>query len=483
MATAIDGLTPPLFWKYFAEISRIPRGSKNERAISNYVVATAKKLGLECEQDKALNVVVRKPASPGHERAPMVCLQSHLDMVCEKLPEKRHDFLKDPITLVRRGDVLTADGTTLGADNGAGVASCLAALEDKTLTHGPLECLFTIDEETGLTGANNLQPGFIHSRVLLNLDSEEEGELYIGCSGGMDTVGVWKLDRDDQPANSAALEVKVTGLLGGHSGLEIDKGRANAVKIANRVVLKLAELGGRLARFDGGSKRNAIPSYATVLVFVPKAKLADATAAVAKMHETLRAEFAINEPGLQIAATQPRVRAKVFKKSLQKKLSQVIAGLPHGVIKMSEEISWLVETSTNVAVIVTGKSGVTLMTSQRSSVASEVREIAYGVEAVMELGGAVVSHSDGYPGWKPNLDSPILKTAKQVYKELYGKVPEAKACHAGLECGIIGDKYPGMDMVSLGPTLKDVHSPKERIYIETVPKYWDYLAAILKKLS
>jgi dipeptidase D len=483
MAGAIDGLKPPLFWKYFAEISRIPRGSKNERAISNYIVATARKLGLEFQQDQALNVVVRKPASPGHERAGGVCLQSHLDMVCEKLPAKQHDFLKDPITLVRRGDVLTADGTTLGADNGAGVASCLAAMEDKSLVHGPLELLFTVDEETGLTGANNLQPGFVKSRVLLNLDSEEEGELYIGCSGGMDTVGVWKLERDEPPANSVGLEVKVAGLRGGHSGLEIDKGRANAIKIANRVVMKLAESGGRLARFDGGSKRNAIPSYATVLVCVPKAKLAEATAAVAAMHETLRTEFAIGEPDLQIAATQPKGRAKVFKKSLQKKLSQVIAGLPHGVIKMSAEISWLVETSTNVAVIATGRSGVTLMTSQRSSVASEILEIAYGVQAVMELGGGMVSHSDGYPGWKPNLGSPILKTAKQVYKDLYGKVPEAKACHAGLECGIIGDKYPGMDMVSLGPTMAAVHSPEERIYVETVPKYWDYLAAILKKLS
>jgi dipeptidase D len=483
MATAIDGLTPPLFWKYFAEISRIPRGSKNEKAISNYIVATARKLGLECEQDKALNVVVRKPATPGHERAAMVGLQSHLDMVCEKLPEKKHDFLKDPITLVRKGDVITADGTTLGADNGAGVASCLALMEDRSLTHGPLEFLFTVDEETGLTGANSLQLGFVRSRVLLNLDSEEEGELYVGCSGGMDTVGVWRLERDEPPAGSVALEVKVTGLRGGHSGLEIDKGRANAIKIANRAVLELAGLGGRLARFDGGSKRNAIPSYATVLVLVPKPKLAAAQAAVAALHETARTEFAIGEPDLTIAATQIKGRVKVMKRGLQKKLTQVIAGLPHGVIKMSAEISWLVETSTNVAVIATGKSGITLMTSQRSSVASEILEIAYGVEAVMALGGAEVSHSDGYPGWKPNLDSPILKVAKAVYKELYGKVPEAKACHAGLECGIIGDKYPGMDMVSLGPTLAAVHSPEERIYVETVPKYWDYLVAILKKLS
>jgi dipeptidase D len=249
------------------------------------------------------------------------------------------------------------------------------------------------------------------------------------------------------------------------------------------VVLRLAELGGRLARFDGGSKRNAIPSYATVLVFVPKAKLAAAQAAVAEMHETVRAEFAINEPDLAIAAAPFKGRVKVFKKALQKKLTQVLAGLPHGVIQMSAEISWLVETSTNVAVIATGKSAVVLMTSQRSSVASEIKEIAYGVESVMALGGATVTHSDGYPGWKPNLASPILKIAKAVYKELYGKVPDAKACHAGLECGIIGDKYPGMDMVSLGPTMAAVHSPEERIYVETVPKYWDYLVAILRRLS
>ena len=462
MSNAIEGLKPAGVWKWFAELSKIPRCSKNEAAAGAFVIATAKKFGLECQQDTVGNVVVRKPASPGREQVPMICLQGHLDMVGEKRPDKKHDFAKDPIVLVRKGNEMMADGTTLGADNGVAVATNLAIMEDKTLVHGPLEFLFTIDEEMGLNGANNLGPGFLKSTTLLNLDSEEEGELYVGCSGGKDTTGVWKLEADAVPAGSVGLEIKVGGLKGGHSGLEIDKGRGNALKIINRVIMQLASLGGRLARIDGGNKRNAIPRDAAALIFVPKAKLADAKA---------------------IVATQTKARARVFKKALQRKLSQVIAGLPHGVTKMSPDIPGLVETSTNVAVITTTKKEISLATSQRSSVASEIVEVADSVRAVFELGGATVIGSDGYPGWKPNLDSAILKLAIATYKQLTGREPAVKAVHAGLECGIIGEKYPGMDMVSFGPTLQGVHSPDEKIYIDTVEKYWDYLMAILKNVK
>ncbi len=479
MSKTIEGLKPAGVWKWFAEVVKIPRCSTNEAAVAAFVLSTAKKLGLECQQDSVGNVVVRKPASEGRDRTSMICLQGHLDMVGEKRPDKVHDFSKDPITLVRKGNTMMADGTTLGADNGIAVATNLAIMEDKTLVHGPLEFLFTIDEEMGLNGANGLQPGFLKSRTLMNLDSEEEGAVYVGCSGGKDSAGTWKLETDAAPAGSVALEVKVGGLRGGHSGLEIDKGRGNALKILNRVVMRMGGIGGRLARIDGGNKRNAIPRDAAALLLVPKTKLADANAIVAEMNATCRAELSTVEPTLAITATTIKARGKVFKKSLQKKVTQTIAGLPHGVIKMSADIPGLVETSTNVAVITTTKKDVTLATSQRSSVASEIVEIADSVRAVFEMGGATVSGSSGYPGWKPNLESTILKTAIATYKQLTGKEPDVKAIHAGLECGIIGEKYPGIDMVSFGPTLEGVHSPDEKIYIDTVEKYWDFLMAIL----
>jgi dipeptidase D len=483
MSTAIDGLRPELLWKYFAAISRIPRGSKNETAVARYVVETARALGLPAQQDAAGNVLASKPASPGREGRPSVCLQGHLDMVCEKNKDTVHDFLKDPIELVRKGDVLMANGTTLGADNGVAVAANLAIMEDRTLEHGPLEFLFTVDEETGLTGANALQPGWLTSRTLLNLDSEEEGALYVGCSGGRDSSGTWDLALDPLPAGMVGFEIRVRGLKGGHSGLEIDKGRGNAIKIAGRVVTRLAAMGGRLARIDGGNKRNAIPREADAVVFVPNGRAAEAVAIVEEMNATVKAELATVEPDLVVTAERVKgARGKVLKKALQKKLLQTIAALPHGVVKMSADIPGLVETSTNLAIVTTGKKQVTIQTSQRSSVASEIVEIAESVRAVLELGGAKVSGSDGYPGWKPNLNSPILEVAKTTYRSLYGKDPAVKAVHAGLECGIIGEKYPGMDMLSFGPTLEGVHSPDEKIYLDTVEKFWDYLLAILKNV-
>jgi dipeptidase D len=484
MPNAIDGLKPAGLWKYFAEISKIPRPSKHEAAVAAFVVGTARKLGLEFAQDTAGTVVVRKPASKGFDARPMVCLQGHLDMVPEKRPDKKHDFLKDPITLVRKGNTMMADGTTLGADNGVAVATSLAIMADASLVHGPLEFLFTIDEETGLTGAHSLQPGFLQSKTLLNLDSEEEGALYVGCSGGRDTMGAWPLETEAAPAGTMGLEIKVGGLRGGHSGLEIDKGRGNAIKILNRVLLQLAPLGARLSRIDGGNKRNAIPRDAVALVFVPRTKMDEAKAVVSAMHDLCRAELSASvDPSPEVTAAPFKGRCKVLKRGVQKKLTLALAGLPHGVVKMSADIPGLVETSTNLGVITTGKKEIAVSTSQRSSVASEIVEIAQGVRAIFELAGATVTGSDGYPGWRPNLDSPILKTAIATYKELYGKEPEVKAVHAGLECGIIGEKYPGMDMVSFGPTLEGVHSPDEKIFIDTVEQYWDFLLAILKNVK
>ncbi|HUL44971.1 MAG TPA: aminoacyl-histidine dipeptidase [Bacteroidota bacterium] len=485
MPNAIEGLKPSLVWKYFAEISRIPRGSKNEKAIGDYVVSTAKKLGLDARKDKVGNVVVRKGASSGMDRKRSICLQGHLDMVCEKNADTEHDFLKDPIELVRKGNFLMAAGTTLGADNGIAVATNLAIMEDKSLQHGPIEFLFTIDEETGLTGAANLQSGFLSSKTLLNLDSEEEGAIYVGCSGGRDTLGTWKTKFENAPAKTTACRLTVKGLKGGHSGLEIDKGRGNAIKIATRVLRELDLLGGRIASVDGGNKRNAIPRETEALVFIPQAKLAKAKEVVGKYHTIIKAELATVEKDLVVSLTQDAgvKNGKVLPKSVQKKVLQTITALPHGVTKMSADIPGLVETSTNVAVINTTKKGVVLATSQRSSVASEIIEICQTVQAIFEMGDAEIEATDGYPGWKPDLNSAILKVARSSYKSLYGKDPDVKAIHAGLECGIIGEKMPGMDMISFGPTLEGVHSPDEKIYIDTVEKFWNFLLAILKNIN
>ena len=482
MSHAIEGLKPALVWKYFAEIAKIPRGSKHEEAITRYVLETAKKLGLEATSDTFGNVVVRKPATAGHEHVGSIVLQGHLDMVCEKNKDKVHDFSKDPIELVRKGNMMMANGTTLGADNGIAVATNLAIMEDRSLEHGPLEFLFTVDEETGLTGASNLGSEFLSGKTLLNLDSEEEGALYVGCSGGRNTLAKWPLALDTAPAGMVAAELKVAGLKGGHSGLEIEKNRGNSIKIISRVLQMLAHLGARLTSLEGGNKHNAIPREAEATLYIPKKAWADAAKSVEACERIIKEELGKADPDLTIALTQKKggKRGKVMKKALQKRILQTIAALPHGVIKMSSEIPGLVETSTNVATVTTTRKAVEMATSQRSSVASENADICQTVRSIFELGGADPEHTDGYPGWKPNLDSPILAVAKSTYQALYGKQPEVKAIHAGLECGIIGERYPGMDMLSFGPTLEGVHSPDEKMHIDTVEKFWHFLLGILK---
>lgn len=485
MAAAVEGLEPQGVWKHFAAISSIPRCSKHEKQVADYVLQRARALGLDARQDRYGNVVVRKPASPAHSTAPSICLQSHLDMVCEKNEAKVHDFAKDPIELVREGNILRANGTTLGADNGIGVATNLAIMEDRSLEHGPLELLFTVDEETGLTGASHLRPGFVESRILLNLDSEEEGALYVGCAGGRNTVGTWRAEWQRQPAGTVAMRVGVRGLRGGHSGLEIDKGRGNSIKLLSRLLLALDQTGARVSRITGGNKSNAIPREAEALLYVPRDRVRKARAVVRRHREVFRQELAAVEPDLDVTfEAAPRERnARVWSRAQQKLVCRTLAALPHGVVKMSAEISGLVETSTNLAIVRSENSRIVVTTSQRSSVASELDDIVRTVAIIFELGGAKVAQESGYPGWKPNLESPILKVSISTYRELFGREPEVKAVHAGLECGIIGERYPGMDMVSFGPTLEGVHSPDERIYIDTVERFWRYLLAILKNVS
>jgi dipeptidase D len=482
MSTAIEGIKPEKIWKYFAEISRIPRCSRNEESVGKYVLNTAKKFGLNAKKDRLGNIVVRKPAFEGFAHVRSIALQGHLDMVCEKNKGKVHDFSKDPIELVRNGNVLTANGTTLGADNGIAIAANLAIMEDRSIQHGPLEFLFTVDEETGLTGASNLAADFLESRTLLNLDSEEEGALYVGCSGGKDTLGTWEVHFENALDDSAAMLVRVAGLKGGHSGLEIDKGRGNAIKIMNRILVALESIGARLSSVEGGNKHNAIPRECEAAVAIPRARAEQAGRIVADLQSTARAELAAVEPDLAVTLTpMGRKKPKVMKRAEQRKLLQTLRALPHGVIKMSAEIPGLVETSTNLAVIRTLRTSVKVATSQRSSVASELADIADSVSSIFALGGASVETTDAYPGWKPNMDSPILKLAKSAYAALNGKEPEVKAIHAGLECGIIGERISGMDMVSFGPTLEGAHSPDERLYIDTVEKFWNFLLEILRR--
>ncbi len=484
MSKAIEGLKPELVWKYFAEIAKIPHGSKNETAIIQYMILTANKLGLSVKKDSFGNVAVSKAATSGKENLPTIILQGHLDMVCEKNKDKVHDFEKDPIELVREGNILKANGTTLGADNGIGVAISLAIMEDKTLVHGPLEFLFTVDEETGLTGAQNLKSDFLKGKILMNLDSEEEGALYVGCSGGKDTIGTLKVQLENAPSGYIPVQISISGLRGGHSGLDILTGRGNAIKMLNRVLLNLSKsFDLKISKIEAGNKRNAIPREGDAFVYIPKEKLLDARSIINNMDAVFKSEYAVVDKGVTVKITETSGSGKVFSKAVSENLMNLLYALPHGVIAMSQDIPNLVETSTNLAIINTSDTEITISTSQRSSVETEKEDVVNQVRSTFLLAGSNVVHSDGYPGWKPNMSSKILSVSKDTYKKLYGKEPEIKAIHAGLECGIIGEKFPGMDMISMGPTLEAVHSPDEKIYIDTVEKFWKYLVEVLKSVN
>ena len=433
MDQALEGLKPESVWRYFGEISGIPRGSKNEAAAAAFVLETAKRLGLWAAQDGVGNVIVRKSASAGRESSPSVCLQGHLDMVCEKNADVVHDFMKDPIRLVRKDNILMAAGTTLGADNGIAVATMLALLEEKDTELGPLEMLFTIDEETGLTGAGSLQADFLLSRTMLNLDSEEEGTLCVGCAGGKDTIALWSIKWEAPAPKAVACEVHVKGLLGGHSGIDIHKGLGNALKILCRVLRRLEEMGARVASIQGGNKRNAIPREASASIYLPGSKIKKATALVRDLDTVLRAEIATVDPGLSVSfQALGQKEGKVLARPLQKRLLRTLSALPHGVTKMSADIPGLVETSTNVAVVRINEETAAIETSQRSSVASEIAEIVETVTSVLGLAGATVETGKGYPGWKPDLGSRVLKVAQETFKDLFGREAEVKAVHAGL---------------------------------------------------
>jgi len=480
MGSVLGNLKPAIVWNQFEEICKQPRPSKKEEKIAEYVYSVGKKLNLDTIRDSFGNVIIRKPATPGKENLKTVVLQGHLDMVAEKNRGVVHDFEKDPIEPYVDGEWVKAKGTTLGADNGIGVAAALAIMEDTTIEHGPVECLFTLDEETGLTGAVNLQPGLLKASILLNLDSEEEGILYIGCAGGKNTEAKFNYKKEAVPADSVSLEVKVLGLQGGHSGLEINQGRGNAIKIITRLLWNARkQFGVKLAKIEGGNKHNAIPREAFAVVTLPKANEAAFLKYVEEFNGIVKNELASVEKTLEVSTEKFDMPANIIDENTQKKLLCALYALPHGVLKMSADIQGLVETSTNLATIVTSENSIDIVTSQRSSVGSENEDASNMVAAAFHLGDAEVSTGDGYPSWQPNIHSEILGIVKNTYTKLFGSEPKVEAIHAGLECGIISEKYPDLDMISFGPTMVGVHSPAERLKIDTVDNFYKLLCNIL----
>jgi len=478
-------LEPKKLWEYFSRLSEIPRPSKHEKAAGDFVVSVAQAHGLEWKRDAVGNVLITVPATKGHEKAPVTVLQGHLDMVCEKNTGTKHDFYKDPIKLRVVGGVVKATGTTLGADNGIGVAMSLALLDEPRAVHGPLELLFTIDEETGLNGANGLKPSFLKGRRLLNLDTEEDGELYVGCAGGIDTHMTLRIARETKKSKIPAFRLTVAGLRGGHSGSDIHEGRGNANRLLARVLQAMgeADVAHQLVSFDGGSKHNAIPREAFAVLQLDGDAEKAAGKLTTKWQKIFRGELKGLDDGVTVKLSADKAELAPMKGTSAKKLVTLLGAIPHGLVSYSREIHGLVETSTNFATVVTSAGKITIGTSQRSSVDSQIAWVAQWVANVGRLAGAEIHQNDGYPGWKPDLDSKILKAAQKTYKRLFKEEPVPKAIHAGLECGIIGAKFPGMDMVSLGPEILNAHSPDEEVNIKSVQKTYKYLLELLKDIA
>lgn len=483
MGNILGNLEPKIVWDIFEEITQVPRPSKREEKILSWAIDFAKKHNLAYKQDKLGNLVIKKPATAGMENRKGVVIQGHLDMVCEKNADVEHDFLNDPIKPYVDGDWVKAQGTTLGADNGIGVAMALAVLASEDIAHPDIEVLLTLDEETGLTGAQQLGTDLLENRILINLDSEEEGTFIIGCAGGINTSGSFFYDKEPVWPNHFAYKISLKGLKGGHSGLEINDGRANAIKLLSRFLWELSKsVDFRLSSFDGGNAHNAIPreAFATI-TFLHKFEtkfheFAD------KFRQVLLVEWKSKEPNIEFIYEKVELPDFVISRETQKKLLNLLYILPHGVIRFSPDVKGLVQTSTNLAVVKTSPDEIFIQTSQRSSLETEKFDIANQIRAAFELAGGFPKQSSGYPSWQPNINSPILEVARNTFKNMFGFEPKIEIIHAGLECGLIGEKYPGMDMISFGPNLKDVHSPAERVQISSVKNIWNFLIEVLKNI-
>jgi len=480
----LQGLSPQSLWNNFEDICQVPRPSKKEEKILRFLLDFADKNGLKASQDAIGNILIKKPASQGRENDQTVILQSHVDMVCEKNSETQHNFETDAIKPFVDGDWVKAEGTTLGADDGIGVAAQMAILTAKDLSHGPIECLFTVDEETGLSGAFALQPGFLSGHTLLNLDSEDEGELFIGCAGGIDSIGTLNYTPESLPVASFAIKLEVKGLHGGHSGDDINKNRGNANKILNRFLMSADQkFDMHLADFNGGNLRNAIAREASAVVVVPHSQKENLVVEWNVFASEMEIEYERAEPKLKLHHQTVDLPKFIIDSDTKDRLLKLIAACPHGVLEMSSRMVGMVETSTNLASVkFKGTHEIIITTSQRSEIDGRKYMAAEMVEAVMKLAGAVVLHSDGYPGWTPNPDSAVAKIAVDSYLRLFGKAPAVKSIHAGLECGLFLEKYPNLDMVSFGPTILGAHSPDERINIQTVDKFWKLLVEVLKNI-
>jgi dipeptidase D len=470
----------------FEAISAIPRCSKHEEKICAFLLEWAGKHGLEAKKDKVGNVLIKVPATPGYERSGAVVIQGHMDMVCEKTADSAHDFAKDPIRFVYDGDWLKADHTTLGADNGIALAMAMTLALDEKAVHPPLELLFTVDEETGLTGANALQGDFIEGKILLNVDSEDEGVFTVGCAGGRDTRIGLPLHYEDAPAGFVMARLKAGGMTGGHSGVNINEERANAIRVLVRTLMQIkSEFDLRLADISGGTAHNAIPRDAWADIFIPRDSFKAIEKIAADLEEIFKREFKKTDPSLKISVELQleTMGKRPLTVADSAKICDLIIALPHGVAAMSTEMKGLVETSNNLANVKIASSKMDIVTSQRSSVMSRLHALTLRIEAIARLAGAQAVSGGGYPSWQPNLQSPLLARCKDVYRKLFGREPHVEAIHAGLECGIIGDKKAGMDMISFGPTLKNPHSPDEKIHVESIGKIWDFMAELLKSLK
>lgn len=484
MSNILD-LSPKRVFYYFNEICQIPHPSKKEAKMTEWLMETGKALGLPTKRDAIGNVLISKSATPGKENVTPVIFQSHMDMVCEKNADTDFDFDKDAIQPWVDGEWLKAKGTTLGADDGIGMAIQLALLEDKSIEHGPIECLFTVDEETGLTGAEHLEAGFMNGKMLLNLDSEDEGEFFIGCAGGKDTQAFFDCEYVPVPKGYIAYNVIVKGLQGGHSGDDINKGRGNAVKLLNRILWNSYQYFDLfIASIDAGNLRNAIAREGKAHVIVPEAKKAEFESYLNEMDEIYKKEYAVTDPGVMVIFEAAPMPEKVWDEYLQVDVMNALYVCPHGVLAMSQDIENFVETSTNLASVKVKEGRIVISTSQRSSVESKKQDAVDMVSATFySVGASEVINGDGYPGWTPNPNSEVMKVLDTAYQNLFHKKPAIKAIHAGLECGLFSLKYPNLDMVSYGPTLRGVHSPDEKLQIATVQQVWDLTVEFLKILK
>lgn len=463
----------------FEQISAIPRGTGREAELRGWLCAWADRRQLSWNVDKAGNLVIRVPARPGFEQAPVIILQGHMDMVCEKTPDSPHDFTRDPIRCIIEGEWLRADRTTLGADNGIAIALALALVEDESVGHPPLELLFTVEEEVGIGGANKLQPGFVKGKILLNLDSEEEGTFIVGCAGGQTTRIFLPLHFENMPSKQA-FRLEVSGLQGGHSGVDIHKHRASANKVLARALAQLQKITSlRLVSMKGGTAHNAIARGAEAVIFLPPAQLDRVEQELQSFQALLRSEYAVSDPGITLTLA-PAAAEQAVTLADSACAIQLLMALPHGVAEMSASVSGFVETSNNLATVEIAEGALKVVTSQRSTVMSRLAELTERITAIATLAGAEVASGEAYPGWQPDPDSHLVRNSAEIYARAFGKAPKVEMIHAGLECGVIGAIFGGMDMISLGATIQNPHSPSERLHIPSVGRVWQYLVAFMQ---